>query len=312
MSAVASDFGMPPDATDALFRALLTVSTVAVLLLATGVMQMQLPQRDSAHPRDDSQLVVMMLERREPPPPPPPPLPRPVPKPAVQPRVETPPPAQPAPPVAAPQRVATVRERAQAAGVLAFADMLSDMRESTAPSRLAETEIVQRGVGESARVERRLLATDLSARPASVAVSEFARASGGVALAGRTTTRVDASALQAGSSLPIAAREVRELQDSDPGARGIEDIRRVFDQNKGAIFALYNRVLRSQPGLAGKVVLELVIAPSGKVLECRVVSSELDHEELVDRLVRRVRMFDFGARPVKQTTVTYPVHFLPS
>jgi len=89
-------------------------------------------------------------------------------------------------------------------------------------------------------------------------------------------------------------------------------VRRVFDSNKGAIFAIYNRALRKNPGLQGKVVLELTIAPSGQVLDCTVLESELTDDAVVSKIVNRVKLFDFGAQSVRQTRINYPVHFLPS
>jgi TonB family protein len=95
-------------------------------------------------------------------------------------------------------------------------------------------------------------------------------------------------------------------------SRSIEEIKLVFERNKGAIYALYNRALREEPGLQGKVVLELKIAPSGEVLECRIASSELNAAELERKLLARIRQFEFGAKDVEQMVVTWPVDFLPS
>jgi len=86
----------------------------------------------------------------------------------------------------------------------------------------------------------------------------------------------------------------------------------VFERNKGAIYAIYNRALREDPALQGKVVLELKIAPAGNVLDCRIVSSELHAAELEGKLLARIRQFDFGAKDVDQMVVTWPVDFLPS
>ena len=92
----------------------------------------------------------------------------------------------------------------------------------------------------------------------------------------------------------------------------MEDIRREFDRNKGAIFAIYNRALRADPTLQGKVVLELVIDPSGAVQDIRVVASEFADEALVAKILKRIRLFNLGAQEVGTTTISYPVHFLPS
>lgn len=99
---------------------------------------------------------------------------------------------------------------------------------------------------------------------------------------------------------------------SDKASRSIEDIRLVFERNKGAIYAIYNRALREEPTLQVKAVLELKIAPSGQVLGVRVVNSELKTPELEGKLLARIRQFDFGAKDVEQMVVTWPVDFLPS
>lgn len=86
----------------------------------------------------------------------------------------------------------------------------------------------------------------------------------------------------------------------------------VFDRNKAAIYALYRRALRENPALQGKLVLRLTIAPSGQVVDCEVVSSELGDADLEARLVRRVRLFDFGAKDVAEVTTTKPIEFFPA
>jgi len=139
---------------------------------------------------------------------------------------------------------------------------------------------------------------------------------GGVALSGRETTKVAASAGAIGAggvrASSTASNDNGTGMAGDARSRSIEDIRRVFDSNKGSIFAIYNRALRADPSLQGKVVLELVISPTGEVMNCQVVASELADPSLVERIVSRVRMFDFGNRDVRTTTISYPVHFLPT
>jgi TonB family protein len=99
---------------------------------------------------------------------------------------------------------------------------------------------------------------------------------------------------------------------SGRASRSIEDIKLVFDRHKGSIHALYNRALRDEPALQGKVVLELKIAPGGEVVDCRIVASELHAAELERKLLARIRQFDFGAKDVDTMVVSWPVDFLPS
>ena len=86
----------------------------------------------------------------------------------------------------------------------------------------------------------------------------------------------------------------------------------VFDRNKGAIYSVYNRALRKDPTLQGKVVLQLTIAPSGKVIRCELVSSELHDAALGQKITQRVKLFNFESKDVSEVTITYPIDFLPA
>jgi len=86
----------------------------------------------------------------------------------------------------------------------------------------------------------------------------------------------------------------------------------VFDKNKGVIFGLYNRALRKDPTLEGKLVLRLTIAPNGTVTFCEIVSSELGDADLEAKLVARVKMFVFQAKDVEAITTTKPIDFFPA
>jgi outer membrane biosynthesis protein TonB len=100
--------------------------------------------------------------------------------------------------------------------------------------------------------------------------------------------------------------------DGGKASRAIEDVRLVFERNKGSIYAIYNRALREEPGLQGKVVLKLTIAPSGQVTALTIVSSELKKPDIEDKLLARIKTFDFGAKDVNVMVVNYPLDFLPS
>jgi len=95
-------------------------------------------------------------------------------------------------------------------------------------------------------------------------------------------------------------------------SRSREEIEIVFDRNKSAIYSLYSRALREQPELQGKVVVQLTIAPSGEITDCRIVSTELNDAELERKLVARIRMFRFEAKDVEAMTTTKPIEFFPA
>ena len=114
--------------------------------------------------------------------------------------------------------------------------------------------------------------------------------------------------------MPAAAAAGGSLTKGGSGkaSRAIEDVRLVFERNKGSIYAIYNRALRDEPGLQGKVVLKLTIAPSGGITDLRIVSSELKMPDVEQKLLARIRTFDFGAKDVNEMVVNYPLDFLPS
>ncbi|VAW87997.1 hypothetical protein MNBD_GAMMA17-1199, partial [hydrothermal vent metagenome] len=78
------------------------------------------------------------------------------------------------------------------------------------------------------------------------------------------------------------------------------------------LFSIYNRERRTDPGLKGTIVLEIVIAPSGEVVEVRIVSSELNNSKLERRILSRIKQFNFGEKDVGTVTVSYPIEFIPS
>ena len=59
------------------------------------------------------------------------------------------------------------------------------------------------------------------------------------------------------------------------------------------------------------MVLELKIAPSGEVVDVKVLSSELKASELERKLLARIKQFDFGNKDVDVMVVSWPVDFLP-
>jgi hypothetical protein len=95
-------------------------------------------------------------------------------------------------------------------------------------------------------------------------------------------------------------------------SRSLEALKLVFEPNKGAIYAFYNRALRDELGLQGRVVLGLKIAPPGQVERPVIASGELMAEKLEKRLLPHIRKFDFIVQDANVMVVTWPVDFLPS
>lgn len=98
-----------------------------------------------------------------------------------------------------------------------------------------------------------------------------------------------------------------------PGVvRSEEEIQEVLDRNKGAMYMLYNRELREDPALQGKLVMSITIAPAGNVTRCVILSSELGAASLEQQLVALINRIDFGNKPgAPAVTTRLPVEFFP-
>lgn len=253
-------------------------------------------------------IAKLLLEERPLPPPPPPKVEaaepdNSEPEQVVEVEKEPEPVPQPEP---VPDREEIAREQAQAA-FLPFADDLADLVDNELLNQVADNRTLSASVGGAVRNERSMITSKVGATSGGINTASLSRNTGGTSIAGRTTTRVDSSVAGIGP-----AGGARRSGSSGKASRSREEIELVFDKNKGAIFALYNRALRRDPTLEGKLVLRLTIDPSGIVSFCEIVSSELDDEELERKLVQRVRMFRFAAKDVEPITTTKPIDFFPA
>src|SRR5215472_15216991 len=95
-------------------------------------------------------------------------------------------------------------------------------------------------------------------------------------------------------------------------SRTDEEIQIVFDRYKSAFYRDYNRALRSNPTLQGKMVLRLTIEPDGAVSMCQLQSTDMDAPDLVTQVVNRVKTINFGPKDVQAVTIVYPIDFLPA
>lgn len=73
-----------------------------------------------------------------------------------------------------------------------------------------------------------------------------------------------------------------------------EDVKRVFQQQWPRLDNIYQRALKDDPAMEGKLQLKLTIDMSGKVAHCELVLSELNNPELETQLLALIKSFDFG------------------
>lgn len=337
---------------EARFKRILTRVLIVSLLLCLAMIFVPPPQIDRSVPQALPPRMAKLLLEREPPPPPPvvkseplkekaePSLNKPNPAKPEPPKAATVPEArQPVPNKAPGEKLAdNARRKAAGVGLLAMSDQLAELRGAPVAVQLQKDIKQGPGVGtgvgvgvgagnEAGLPARSMITSNATGGSGGINTAAYSRNTGGGGLAGRATTLVEGVAGGGGgggaggggvrggkgdgTGTGSGAGGSVQRGGSGKASRSIEEIKLVFERNKGAIYAIYNRALRDEPGLQGKVVLELKIAPSGSV-ECRIISSELKAAELEQKLLARIRQFDFGAKDVDQMIVSWPVDFLPS
>jgi len=201
----------------------------------------------------------------------------------------------------------SARKQAEQAGLLAMKDELADMRQNTVNNNIKKASKLSQAGGRAGSTDRALLTSGTTRSSGGIQTANLSRNTASSQLAERATTQVHSpSANVAGGGTTASSRGERSA------GRSIEEIQIVFDRNKSAIFSVYNRALRKNPSLQGKVVLELTIAPSGKVTRCVLVYSELQDAVLGKKISQRVKLFKFEAKDVSEVTITYPIEFLPA
>ena len=303
-------------------RILLVCALFSLIMPWLPVPKVDRTQEEELPPR----LAKLLLEREAPPPPPvvAPKKPEPEaaaskPEPAKPPVPEA---RKPEPAKAPGEKIEAARRRASGVGLLAMRNEIADLR--SAPVAAQFEKDIKPGPGVGTRSgpgvgagkspglpSRSLITSNATGSSGGINTSALSRDTGGGGLAGRSTTVVAGVMGGDGGGGPGAGGTLRRGA-SGKASRSIEDIKLIFDRNKGSIYTLYNRALRDDPTLQGKVVVKLTIAPSGQVLDCQLVSSELRSPDLERKLLVRIKQFDFGARAVDTMVVTYPIDFLPS
>ncbi|WP_133470842.1 AgmX/PglI C-terminal domain-containing protein [Paraglaciecola marina] len=310
------------------FTSITVIVLCITLIFAVFVKFQELPERPRAEKEKvPAQLTRIMMPRKvEPPKPIPKPEPKPKPiepepvKPKPEPKKEPPKPKPPEPKKAQPKpepvkvKVPTQAEiteqakaKAQQSGVLAFQDDLASLRDDSSINNLAETDTIK-GAGASDQTQRKFVGKKVAGSSGGVDTSQLTTDIGSKGeLKGTKTTEYVAPTEGLAS---IAAKQL-VVDDQVIGSRDLESIRKVLDANKGAIYAIYRRALRSDPSLEGKLTVNLTIESSGAVSAIKLVFSELESDTLETKLLRRIKLINFGEQKVTQTLLDYSFNFLP-
>jgi len=311
---------LPPHATvmpwsrggedDRRFRKSLASTLLASFLFAYLISLITVPVPDVSEPVELPERVARLIQEQRP-------IVTPPPKPIEKP-VETPTEEQIATdentPNSEPRQSPKAEQNVESKGVLAFRENFAALADNVtdAESLLGAKARINRGGGEkSSRLQRSMVTTS---KPGSSGGINLAALSRGVVGGGGGSGMEGVAVGQATSAIAGIRGPERPLSGGGPGpARTDEEIQIVFDAHKAALYRLYNRALRQNPTLQGRIVLKLTIEPDGRVSFCAIESNDMEAPKLGQDVVTQVKTFDFGAKEgVATITILYPIDFLPA
>lgn len=304
------------------FNKLLRWSVAGIIFLAFLFAFLPVPEPEEIEKPEPERLVKLIPKVEVPIPPPPKVVPvetkvkpKPKPKPKVKPKPQ--PKKEPIKtaeqPKKAPVPTKSAKEVAASSGLLAMKDELSDIKNNSSSGALGERSLSKSGTsGKSS--DRSLVTKNYGKASGGINTSALSTSTGGNGLGGRSAGSVGGSGIGGGGGTGSGGGDGSGNGDGSGygKTRDLEKIQIMFDRNKSGLFTLYNRELRQDASLQGKVVLNITIAPSGKVTSANIVSSQLGNSTLESKILKRVKLINFGAEDVPSFTFNYPIDFYPT
>jgi len=285
-------------------RRALAISLLITLLLGLLIPLWDIPVPDRAEPvKIPERMAQLMLEKKPPPPPPPPQVEKKLEESTKQKKLKK---KAPKPKT---EKAKVARKKAESAGLLAFKNNFSDLIDTGPEKKLgAQARISTKGK-TAKRTSRSLVTAQATSGSSGISTASLSRDVGG---AGKGIKGVGFERVESAIGSDFFGEE-RPLSDGPGPSRTDEEIQIVFDRYKSALYRIYNRELRKNPTLQGKVVIRLTIEPNGSVSACKMESSDMDSAALEQKIVARVLKFNFGTKEgVSAVTILYPIDFLPS
>ena len=285
-------------------RRALAASLLVAILLGLLIPLWDIPVPDRLEPvKIPERMAQLIVEKKPPPPPPPPQVEKKLEESTKEKKLKK---KAPEPKT---KKTQVARKKAERAGLLAFKNNFSELIDSGPEKKLgAQARISTKGQ-TAKRTSRSLVTAQATSGSSGISTASLSRDVGG---AGQGIKGVGFERVESAIGSDFFGDE-RPLSGGPGPSRTDEEIQIVFDRYKAALYRIYNRELRKNPTLQGKVVIRLTIEPDGAVSSCKMESSDMDSTSLEQKIVARVLKFNFGTKEgVTAVTILYPIDFLPS
>jgi periplasmic protein TonB len=115
--------------------------------------------------------------------------------------------------------------------------------------------------------------------------------------------------MQKQGSVNIQAPETIRGSEQARGQRTAESVMSIINAQRGRVMYTYNKYLRQNPELSGKVSLDVTIAAEGRVADVQVVESTIENPDFIRDLISILKSLRFPAITEGNVTVNVPFVF---
>lgn len=200
------------------------------------------------------------------------------------------------------------KAKAKSSGLAAMKDELLSLRDAFVVKPKAG-DLIKQQKNEPEKIKRKLLAAKADQQSQSISAAQAIKTVSSDELSDHQTQTVRLSEEEVLSN--SEGNGDNELVNNDSNVRSEMRLRQTLEANKARLYALYNRALRKNPFLKGKVLFDIEIQPSGQVSNVTIQSSELADAKLERRLMIVLKSIDFGEEDVSVMNTIWAIEFLP-
>ncbi|MCU0643590.1 MAG: TonB family protein, partial [bacterium] len=93
------------------------------------------------------------------------------------------------------------------------------------------------------------------------------------------------------------------------GRRTDESVMQVVLSRQGRITYLYEKYLKRNPNLRGKISIEFTISANGFVASAKIIESTINHPELEQDILNLIKHLKFDPIPTGDVTTIFPFQF---
>ncbi|MBL4908509.1 MAG: AgmX/PglI C-terminal domain-containing protein [Alteromonadaceae bacterium] len=302
---------LKPSAQDKNFNKILTILLLMYLLFAVGIPLIeQVKVSREIKERPPAQLAKIMLKEKQLPLPKKPPL-KPKKKPLKKAKVKAQEKAkQKAPTPVSKNDRALAKTKAHSSGLATMKDELFAMREAFVVMPATTTKL-NNSKTKATTIKRKLLAAATNKQSSQLTQAQLGKTVTSDALSTKNTEHI-----RLGKEEILANNNALTVSDNGSttqlGHRSEMTLRRTLEAHKARLYTLYNRALRKDPLLKGKVLFAIEIQPNGSISHVTIKSSALHNAKLERQLIVILRRIKFPAEDVAVMTTIWAIDFLPS